>query len=112
MGTILLHNNMSYRPLPNCVTIKQSPLDGLGLFANKGIKEHTDLGVTHVKFQGKPIIRTPLGGFINHSDQPNSVLSITAERGDETHYRLVVCKDIDEGDEITIKYQHFNLFRL
>ena len=103
---------MSYRPLPICVTVKKSPVDGLGLFATKNIKEHTDLGITHVKLKGRPIIRTPLGGFINHSDKPNSVLSITDERDGETHYRLVVCRDIDEGDEITIRYQHFNLFRL
>ena len=39
----------SYRPLPASVTINNSKIDGLGLFAVENIKEGTYLGETHLK---------------------------------------------------------------
>ena len=62
-----------YRPLPECVTIKKSPIEGLGLYATKDIKANTFLGITHIldeNFENN-YIRTPLGGFYNHSNNPN-----------------------------------------
>ena len=64
-----------YKPLPESLTIKESKVDGLGLFAVKGIAQGTNLGMTHVKFNGT-IWRTPLGGFINHSNEANIVKGI------------------------------------
>ena len=61
-----------YRPLPDELTIKHSPIEGLGLFATKEIKANTFIGITHIRdeqFENK-YIRTPLGGFYNHSDSP------------------------------------------
>ena len=37
-----------YRPLPKCLTIKKSPIEGLGLYATKDIKANTFLGITHI----------------------------------------------------------------
>ena len=54
-----------YRPLPKQLTIKNSPIEGLGLFATEDIKSNSFIGVTHVRdeqFENK-YIRTPLGGF-------------------------------------------------
>ena len=68
-----------YRPLPKELTIKNSPIEGLGLFTNKDIKANTFIGVTHIRdeqFENK-YIRTPLGGFYNHSDNPNIQRMIT-----------------------------------
>ena len=59
-----------YKPLPNSLTIKTSKVNGLGLFAKEAIPKATNLGMTHIKI-GEKIIRTPLGGFINHKDNPN-----------------------------------------
>ena len=64
---------MSYKPLPHGLTILKSKIDGLGLFATQHISENTVLGVIHVqdsRFENN-CIRTPLGGFINHSEDPN-----------------------------------------
>ena len=36
-----------YKPLPESVTIKQSGINGLGLFADQDIKQATNLGMTH-----------------------------------------------------------------
>tara|TARA_B100000287_G_scaffold392202_1_gene404414 strand:- start:363 stop:662 length:300 start_codon:yes stop_codon:yes gene_type:complete len=90
-----------YRPLPSYLTIKPSSVEGLGLFAVEPIKKSTSLGISHVydKWFDNGYIRTPLGGFINHSNTPNckifkegrflSVLTIT---------------DIEANEEITLKY--------
>ena len=68
-----------YRPLPKSLTIKNSPIEGLGLYATMNIKAHTFVGLTHIRdeqFDNK-YIRTPLGGFYNHSNNPN-VLKIVS----------------------------------
>ena len=36
-----------YRPLPDELTIKSSPIEGLGLFATKEIKANTFIGITY-----------------------------------------------------------------
>ena len=62
-----------YRPLPKQLTIKNSSIEGLGLFATEDIKSNSFIGVTHIRdeqFENK-YIRTPLGGFYNHSNEPN-----------------------------------------
>ena len=61
-----------YKPLPESLTIKQSKVNGLGLFAKEGIAQGTNLGMSHLKISDT-ILRTPLGGFINHSNDPNLV---------------------------------------
>ena len=61
-----------YKPLPDSVTIKQSEINGLGLFAEEGMAQGTNLGMCHLKI-GKTIFRTPLGGFINHANEANCV---------------------------------------
>ena len=61
-----------YRPLPKELTIKNSLIEGLGLFATANIKANIFIGVTHIRdeqFENK-YIRTPLGGFYNHSNDP------------------------------------------
>ena len=61
-----------YRPLPKQLTIKNSSIEGLGLFATEDIKSNSFIGVTHIRdeqFENK-YIRTPLGGFYNHSNEP------------------------------------------
>ena len=68
-----------YRPLPDGLTIKNSPIEGLGLFATIDIKKHTYIGVTHIRdeqFENK-YIRTPLGGFYNHSNDPTVIRMVS-----------------------------------
>ena len=61
-----------YRPLPKELPIKSSTIERLGLFATQNIKANTFIGITHIRdeqFENK-YIRTPLGGFYNHSNNP------------------------------------------
>lgn len=97
--------NKYYRPLPNWVTIKNSDVEGLGLFATKDIEAPLELGITHVghkKFENG-LIRTPLGGFINHSTSPNCELIDHLE-----NKYLRVIKDIKEGEELTVTYNIYD----
>ena len=100
-----------YKPLPESVTIKQSGINGLGLFADQAIKQGTNLGTTHIKVDDK-IIRTPLGGFINHSNSPNCVKVELHANGTEPFrkkWNLVTTRDIKKGEEITLRYTFYNI---
>ena len=103
-----------YRPLPESLTIQQSGIDGLGLFAKEGIAQGTNLGMTHIKLNGN-MVRTPLGGFINHSDDANVVkveLLMTNEGKIKFNYKkwnLVTLRDIKKGEELTVRYTFYNV---
>ena len=105
-----------YRPLPDSLTINQSGINGLGLFAKEGIAQGTNLGMSHLKIEDH-IIRTPLGGFINHSNEENCVkveLRMTNEfntkhKYDYKKWNLVTLKNIKEGEELTVHYTFYNV---
>ena len=100
-----------YKPLPDSLTIKTSKVDGLGLFAKEGIGQGTNLGMSHLKI-GEKIIRTPLGGFINHSSDANCVkveLHMTNEKFDYKKWNLVTLQDVKEGEELTVRYTFYNV---
>ena len=99
--------NKTYRPLPDSLTIAQSGVNGLGLFAQKGIGQGTNLGTTHIKIDDE-ILRTPLGGFINHADEPNCVRNQIRIKPGFDKWNLVVIEDIEEGEELTLKYKMYD----
>lgn len=99
----LMFSETHYRPLPKEVIIKPSKIDGYGLFAKHDIPIGTELGITHVWAMGM-WIRTPLGGFINHSDTPNAVGEMRLS-DNRTDYRCLLTTDtIKQGEEITFYY--------
>ena len=99
---------MSYNPLPNCLTIKDSKIDGLGLFAKEDIPIGTHLGISHirVKYNVTAVdwVRLPLGGFYNYSDTPNCENVVISDEFVQPHLELNTIEDIKAGDEITCKY--------
>jgi len=100
-----------YKPLPSSLTIKQSGINGLGLFAKEGIGQGTNLGMSHVEIEDI-IIRTPLGGFVNHSNDANCVkveLRMTNEKFNYKKWNLVTLQDIKEGEELTVRYTFYNV---
>jgi len=105
-----------YKPLPNSLTIKTSKVDGLGLFAKEGIGQGTNLGMSHVAI-GSGIIRTPMGGFINHSGDPNTVkVELKINNKDDPllkiatkKWNLITLKDIKEGEELTVRYTFYDV---
>ena len=102
---------LMYKPLPESLTIKTSKVDGLGLFAKEGIAQGTNLGMSHVEIADR-IIRTPLGGFINHSGDANCVkveLRMTNGKVDYKKWNLVTLQDIKEGEELTVRYPFYKV---
>ena len=93
-----------YRPLHDGLTIKNSPIEGLGLFTNIDIKKNTFIGITHIRdeqFENK-YIRTPLGGFYNHSNEPTIIRMVSdvlpkLKFGDQIDLNATV-KKFEDGD--------------
>lgn len=92
---------MTYRPLPEFLTIKQSNIEGLGLFATNTIPKNTIIGVTHVKDERfeDGYIRTPLGGFFNHSNEPNCIILY-----EDDVLKLATISEVKTGQELTATY--------
>ena len=91
-----------YRPLPSIVYLAESTIEGFGIFAQDIIPYNTVIGVTHVahdKFK-HGWVRTPLGGFLNHSEYPNCKYKYV----DREIKALVTDKDIMPEEELTVKY--------
>ena len=98
---------MNYKPLPDSLTIKESHIQGLGLFATTDIPESI-LGIGWVRQDYFPdgFIRTPMGGFINHSENPNCEKLEHEEVG---VMWLKAVRDIKAGEELTIKYTLYRI---
>ena len=92
-----------YQPLIDSLSIGKSNIHGYGIFAIKDIPKNTKLGLSHIRVDDL-MVRTPLGGFYNHSDNPNC-----------EKYRvglgwfLRTIKDIIKGEEITATYTFYNI---
>ena len=113
----------TYQPLPSGLTVADSRISGQGLFTTRKLVAGTDLGMSHIEL-GKLLLRTPMGGFINHSINPNCVKVKSLLTRQEWNHRtdlpndkydlnftkwsLVVLDDIEEGDELTLKYKLYD----
>ena len=117
-----------YKPLLYDMFIEESMINGQGLFASTDIAKGTDLGVSHIeievdKISSKELIRTPLGGFINHQpietklneekelieiSGPNCEKIKNRPEGNKTEWNLVARKDIQAGEELTLEYSFYD----
>ena len=101
---------LPYKPLPENLVIGPSHIHGLGLFSNEKGPKNMQLGITHVRH---PMfrdgwIRTPLGGFYNHSEKPNCKI-IDGHLQDRTNVKiLVTLEEVEEGIELTCFYTIWN----
>ena len=106
---------MNYQPLPKELRLGESKIHDLGVFAKQKIPMATNFGMTHFQI-GKNLIRTPLGGFLNHSDDPNCEkvkLKFTNEDKEPSYvfnkWNLVTLRDIKAGEELTLTYTFYKL---
>ena len=90
-----------YRPLPSFLTISGSSIDGLALYTTTPLEANLELGICHIKDERfeNGYSRTPLGGFINHSPDPNCKLY-----EEEGFLKLRTLKEADKGAELTLCY--------
>ena len=97
-----------YSPLPSFLYIKPSEIHGYGLFTTTDLLPNTELGISHVYHDWfeDGWIRTPLGGFYNHSPTPNCILmNRVLDEGFRTDIRLLyTITDIKAGQELTCSY--------
>ena len=114
----------TYKPLTDNLFIEESMIDGQGLFANNDIAEGTDLGISHIEIEKDKMaplemLRTPLGGFINHEKTikekneegkevevsgPNCKRIRGRRDGCKIEYSLITRRDIKAGEELTLEY--------
>ena len=95
-----------YKPLPEKLTIKQSPIHGLGIYTKDNISQAERLGIIHIRdtrFENDSI-RTPLGGYINHSEEPNCEKIII----DDLTW-IEAKRNILKDEEITVKYTLYSV---
>ena len=108
-----------YEPLPKGLKIQKSEISGQGLFTLLFLKKDTDLGMSHIVLNHDPkenddeLIRTPLGGHINHSDTPNciKVRGVLGREDVEDYdkYFLYTERPIKAWEELTVKYTFYNV---
>ncbi len=98
--------NDNYKPLPDFLELRESEIEGLGLFTKIIIESGTNLGITHIYNTEFPNdrIRTPLGGWINHSDTPNCELIKIGP-----YYYLITSVDLLPDEELTLKYSLYKV---
>ena len=97
----------AYHPLSSGLMVADSGISGQGLFTTRRLVMGTELGISHYRIDGQ-MIRTPLGGFINHADEPNSVRNQIRIRPGFDKWNLIVIEDIEEGCELTLKYKMYD----
>ena len=95
---------MSYKALPDALHIGDSQVAGQGIFAREDIPVNTELGLSHILLE--EIIRTPLGGFINHSDDPNCVKYPV-----DNKYYIKTIRPIKAGEELFLKYTFYSVHK-
>ena len=95
---------MTYQALPEGLYIGNSPVAGQGIFTKVPLKVGTELGLSHIVLQ-EEIVRTPLGGFINHSENPNC----EKYEFEPNRYFIEVIRPIGPMEELTLKYTFYSV---
>ena len=109
---------MNYKPLPSGLFIKDSNIEGQGLFTTRDLIAGCELGESHYRIdineeENKNLfIRTPLGGFINHSEEPNCHRTQIRVKPGFDKWNITVIKNITAGEELTLKYTMYKPTKL
>ena len=107
---------MNYKPLPDGLYIGMSSIEVQGVYTSRALFKCCQLGESHYRVatndvpskhteENKSIlIRTPFGGFINHSDKPNCHRSHIRVKPGLDKWIIPVVEDVNPVDELTLKY--------
>jgi hypothetical protein len=119
---------VNYNPLPKELCIRDSFIHGIGIFLKEDINpdvhfyinyfENIKQYITHIVIKRinscdelsiKKIYRSPLGGFINHSTNPNCTMRkqdkpIISGDYEITEYYLDPLRLLKKDEEVTINY--------
>jgi hypothetical protein len=111
----------SWHPLPPFLKVRDSKIHGQGLFTKKALYKGHDLGLSHLQVHPvhrlhNNLLRSPLGGYINHSCKPNCKLETKYQIVDildtygkivyieQISYHLVTIVNVKRGEELTLDY--------
>ena len=92
-----------YHALPKELCVRDSNIAGQGIFAKTDIPTGTYLGMSHI-IDNEIIYRTPLGGFLNHSNDPNCIKYYEDEK-----YFIKTIREIKSGEELFLKYTFYSV---
>jgi len=103
-----------YKPLEDYLDVRESTVHGKGLFLISSVEAGKITNVSHVRIaypKGTELYRTPTGGFINHSREPDvEIFSTPGSHPDVTLFRFRFLRDIvlleGESLEIFIDYRN------
>lgn len=116
--TMWAKGGMPWSPLPQFLEIRDSEINGRGLFATSDIEAGSVLGISHIEFLSSNyetkagivdspyesfIVRTPTGAFVNHADIPNCERQKFCLETVVVNV-LVALRDVAAGSELTLKY--------
>jgi len=105
---------LSYQALPKFLHIQYSPVAGQGIFALNDIPADVYLGISHVVVHDTeypsthPMYRTPLGGFVNHSEDPNCIKECQEKEWGQI-WHMKTSKSIKKGQELFLKYTFYKV---
>ena len=94
---------MSYQALPDGLFIQNSSVAGQGVFTKVKLMSGMELGMSHLLIDDE-IYRSPLGGFINHSEKPNCEKYLIGNK-----YYIRTISDIEPLEELFLKYTFYKV---
>ena len=92
---MLINDDLIDQPESDYIEIKDSKIEGFGVFTTKIIKKGARIALARQSMN-----RTPAGRYANHSDSPNAECVIE----DNSAY-FIALKTIECGSEITVDYR-------
>ena len=94
---------MSYQALPDGLFIQNSSVAGQGVFTKVKLMSGMELGMSHLLIDNE-IYRSPIGGFINHSEKPNCEKYLVGNK-----YYIRTISDIEPLEELFLKYTFYKV---
>ncbi len=94
---------MTYKALPDGLFVSNSPVAGQGIFSRIDLPKGEELGMSHY-LENDEIYRTPLGGFINHSPNPNCEKYKIGNK-----YYVKTIKSIGPMEELFLRYTFYEI---
>jgi len=79
------------------LSVKESNIQGKGLFINKPMKKGETIGIAHINDQATPIV----GKYHNHSEDNPTAINVS--KGNKRY--LVAASDLPAGTEVTTNYR-------
>ena len=100
-----LSADYNYSPIPPELERLKSDIDGEGIFVTDNFSKLNNI-ITHVVVRSLGLVsRTPVGGYLNHSENPNCTLIMSDGNYDVEIYCIKLLRDVVKEEELTLDYE-------